>query len=48
MSSLLGGRQGLERSLLVDFLTKGHQRYMYPLTVDYSHDRKEEGAVLVH
>ena len=46
----------MERSLLVDFLTKGHQRYMYQLTRDSSYradsregqeeeeEEEEEGA----
>ena len=38
------------KTIFEHFMMKGHQRYMYPLTVDYTHDRKEEDVVmdLVH
>ena len=36
------------KTIFEHFMMKGHQRYMYPLTVDYSHGRKEEDAVFAH
>ena len=36
------------KTIFEHFMMKGHQRYMYPLTVDYSHTQKEADNVLVH
>ena len=36
------------KTIFEHFMMKGHQRYMYPLTVDYSHEQKEADVVLVH
>ena len=36
------------KTIFEHFMMKGHQRYMYPLTVDFSHDQKEADIVLVY
>ena len=47
-NSMESQQRSAAKTIFEHFMMKGHQRYMYPLTVDYSHDKKEEDAVLVH
>ena len=47
-NSMESQQRSAAKTIFEHFMMKGHQRYMYPLTVDYTHDRKEEEAVLVH
>ena len=47
-NSMESRQRSAAKTIFEHFMMKGHQRYMYPLTVDYSHDRKEEDEVLVH
>ena len=47
-NSMESQQRSAAKTIFEHFMMKGHQRYMYPLTVDYSHDRREEDAVLVH
>ena len=47
-NSMESRQRSAAKTIFEHFMMKGHQRYMYPLTVDYSHDRKEEDVVLVH
>ena len=42
-SSLESTQRSAARTIFEHFMMKGHQRYLYPLTIDYSHDRAEEG-----
>ena len=36
------------KTIFEHFMMKGHQRYMYPLTVDNTHEQKEADVALVH
>ena len=47
-NSMESQQRSAAKTIFEHFMMKGHQRYMYPLTVDYSHDRKQEDVVLVH
>ena len=42
-SSMESTQRSAARTIFEHFMMKGHQRYLYPLTIDYSHDQAEEG-----
>ena len=42
-SSMESTQRSAARTIFEHFMMKGHQRYLYPLTIDYSPDRAEEG-----
>ena len=47
-NSMESRQRSAAKTIFEHFMMKGHQRYMYPLTVDYSQDPKQEDVVLVH
>merc|ERR1712029_395788 len=46
-SSMESTQRSAARTIFEHFMMKGHQRYLYPLTIDYSQDRAEEGNYYV-
>ena len=46
-NSMESRQRSAAKTIFEHFMMKGHQRYMYPLTIDNSHERREEDS-LVH
>ena len=42
-SSMESTQRSAARTIFEHFMMKGHQRYLYPLTIDYSPERAKEG-----